>query len=426
MSAHTAFARQPAGTAVENCSPAFDVENVRADFPILHTMIHGHPLVYLDNAATSQKPNAVIQAMVDYYQHDNANIHRGVHSLSQAATEAYEAARTTVQRFLHAVSANEIVFVRGATEAINLVAQTYGRQHLAQGDEVLITAMEHHSNIVPWQILCEEKGATLRVAPIDDRGELLLDEFAKFLNPRTKFVSVAHVSNALGSINPVKQIVRMAHSSNIPVLVDGAQALPHLPIDVRDIGCDFYVFSGHKVYGPTGIGVLYGKAALLKEMPPYQGGGEMISSVTFEKTTYNKVPHKFEAGTPDIAGVIGLGAAITYIDSLGIGAIGAHEHELLTHATQILAQIPGLKVIGTAREKASLVSFVMDGIHPHDIGTILDQEGIAVRTGHHCAQPVMDRFGIPATVRASFGLYNTKEEIDALARCIEKVKGILS
>ena len=425
MSVHTAFARQPAGTAAEKSSPAFDVENIRAGFPILHTMVHGHPLVYLDNAATSQKPNAVIQAIVDYYRHDNANIHRGVHSLSQAATEAYEAARTSVQRFLHAVSASEIVFVRGATEAINLVAQTYGRQHLAQGDEVLITAMEHHSNIVPWQILCEEKGATLRVAPVDDRGELLLDEFAKLFNPRTKFVSVTHVSNALGSINPVKQIVRMAHSSNIPVLVDGAQAAPHLPIDVREIGCDFYVFSGHKVYGPTGIGVLYGKAALLEEMPPYQGGGEMISSVTFEKTIYNKVPHKFEAGTPNIAGAIGLRAALTYIDRIGIGTIGAHEHELLIHATEMIARIPGLKVIGTAREKASLVSFVMEGIHPHDIGTILDQEGIAVRTGHHCAQPVMDRFGIPATVRASFGLYNTQEEIDALARSIEKAKGML-
>jgi len=420
MSVLNAFA------AVEDSPPVFDVEKVRADFPILHTMIHGHPLVYLDNAATSQKPNAVIQAIVDYYRRDNANIHRGVHSLSQLATEAFETARTTVQSFLHAVSSSEIVFVRGATEAINLVAQTYGRQHVGQGDEVLITAMEHHSNIVPWQILCEEKGATLRVAPIDERGELLLDEFATLLSPCTKFVSVTHVSNALGSINPVKLLVRMAHSLCIPVLVDGAQAAPHFPIDVRDIGCDFYVFSGHKVYGPTGIGVLYGKAALLEEMPPYQGGGEMISSVTFEKTIYNKAPHKFEAGTPDIAGVIGLGAAITYIDRLGIGAIGAYEHELLMHATQMLAEVPGLRVIGTGREKASLVSFVMEGIHPHDIGTILDQEGIAVRTGHHCAQPVMDRFGIPATVRASFGLYNTKEEIDTLARCIEKVRGILS
>lgn len=426
MSVHPALPRRPDGSAVENTPPAFDVERVRADFPILRTAIHGHPLVYLDNAATSQKPDAVIQAMVDYYRHDNANIHRGVHSLSQRATEAYEAARSTVQSFLRAMNASEIVFVRGATEAINLVAQTYGRQHVGPGDEVLITAMEHHSNIVPWQILCAEKGAALRVAPIDDRGELLLAGFAKLLSSRTKIVAVTHVSNALGSINPVRQIVRMAHSLNIPVLVDGAQAAPHLPIDVREIGCDFYVFSGHKVYGPTGIGALYGKAALLEEMLPYQGGGEMISSVTFEKTTYNQVPHKFEAGTPDIAGVIGLGAAITYIDRLGIAAINAYEHELLTYATQTLSGIPGLKVIGTAREKSSVLSFVIEGIHPHDIGTILDQDGIAVRTGHHCAQPVMDRFGIPATVRASFGLYNTTEEIDMLTRCIEQVKGILS
>jgi cysteine desulfurase/selenocysteine lyase len=403
----------------------FNVKEIRADFPILRSVIHGHPLVYLDNAATSQKPDAVIQAMVDYYRHDNANIHRGVHLLSQVATEAYESVRAKVQSFLHAVDDSEIVFVRGATEAINLVAQTYGRQHVGPRDEVLITAMEHHSNIVPWQILCEEKGATLRVAPIDDRGELLLDEFAKLLSPCTKIVSVTHVSNALGSINPVKQIVRMAHTLGVPVLVDGAQAVPHLPIDVRDIGCDFYAFSGHKLYGPTGIGVLYGNAALLEEMPPYQGGGEMISSVTFEKTIYNKVPHKFEAGTPDIAGVIGLGAALAYVENLGMSAIGTHEHDLLTYATQTLAGIPGLRVIGAAREKASVLSFVMEGIHPHDIGTILDQDGIAVRTGHHCAQPVMDRFGVPATARASFGLYNTKEEIDVLAQCIEKVREML-
>jgi cysteine desulfurase/selenocysteine lyase len=426
MSVHATLTGKAGETPIENAPATFNVEEIRVDFPILRSLIHGHPLVYLDNAATSQKPDAVIQAIVDYYRHDNANIHRGVHLLSQVATEAYEAVRTKVQSFLHAEDASEIVFVRGATEAINLVAQTYGRRHVGPGDEVLITAMEHHSNIVPWQILCEQKGATLRVAPIDDRGELLLDHFGKLLNSRTKIVSVTHVSNALGSINPVRQIVRMAHSLSIPVLVDGAQAVPHLPVDVRDIDCDFYVFSGHKLYGPTGIGVLYGKAAFLEQMPPYQGGGEMISSVTFEKTIYNKVPHKFEAGTPDIAGVIGLGAALAYVENLGIRAIGAHEHDLLAYATQKLTGISGLRVIGTAREKASVLSFVVEGIHPHDIGTILDQDGIAVRTGHHCAQPVMERFGIPATTRASFGLYNTKEEIDILAQSIEKAKEMLS
>jgi cysteine desulfurase/selenocysteine lyase len=413
------------GNQAETAVPRFDVERVRADFPILRERVYDRLLVYLDNAATSQKPNAVIQTLVDYYQHDNANIHRGVHLLSQRATDAYEAARTTVQAFLRAPRATEIVFVRGATEAINLVAQTYGRSQVGPGDEVLITAMEHHSNIVPWQILCEEKGAALRVAPIDDRGEVLLDEFMKLLGPRTKIVSFTHVSNALGSVNPVKQMVRMAHAVNAVVLVDGAQAVPHLPVDVQDLACDFYVFSGHKVYGPTGIGVLYGKSALLEQMPPYQGGGEMISSVTFEKTIYNKVPHKFEAGTPDIAGVIGLGAAIAYIGGVGINAIGEHEHQLLTYATERLAEIPGLLIVGTARDKAGVLSFVMEGIHPHDIGTVLDQEGIAVRTGHHCAQPVMDRFGIPATVRASFALYNTKPEIDALVRGIEKAREVL-
>jgi cysteine desulfurase/selenocysteine lyase len=425
MSVNVALPRRPDETATETAAAGFDVEKVRADFPILRELIHGRPLVYLDNAATSQKPDAVIQAIIDYYRHDNANIHRGVHLLSERATEAYEAARSAVHSFLHSADASEIVFVRGTTEAINLVAQTYGRQHVGPGDEVLISAMEHHSNIVPWQILCEEKDAILRVAPINDEGELLIDEFEQLLSPRTKIVSVTHVSNALGSINPLRQIIRMAHSLGIPVLVDGAQAAPHLPVDVRDIGCDFYAFSGHKVYGPTGIGVLYGKAALLEKMPPYEGGGDMISSVTFEKTTYNKVPHKFEAGTPDIAGVIGLGAAIAYIDSRGLSEIGAHEHELLTYATGKLAAIPGVSLVGTAREKTGVLSFVMDGIHPHDIGTVLDQDGIAVRTGHHCAQPVMDRFGIPATVRASFGLYNTKEEIDVLALGIEKVKEVL-
>jgi len=425
MSIHAVSSRRLGETVIPTTASSFDVERVRADFPILREPVHGRPLVYLDNAATSQKPEAVIQAMVHYYRHDNANIHRGVHLLSQRATEDYEAARVKIQSFLHAGEAREIVFVRGATEAINLVAQTYGRQHVGSGDEVLITAMEHHSNIVPWQILCLEKGATLRVAPINDRGELVVDEFKKLLGPRTKIVSVAHVSNALGTVNPVKRLVRMAHAMNTPVLVDGAQAVPHLPVDVQDLDCDFYAFSGHKVYGPTGIGVLYGKATLLEEMPPYQGGGDMISSVTFEKTIYNKVPHKFEAGTPDIAGVIGLGAAIAYVSDLGISAIGVHEHELLAYATERIGEINGVRLVGTAQEKTGVLSFVMDGIHPHDIGTILDQEGIAVRTGHHCAQPVMDRFGIPATVRASFGFYNIRDEIDALVDGIEKVREIL-
>jgi cysteine desulfurase/selenocysteine lyase len=403
----------------------FDVERVRDDFPILRERVHGQPLVYLDNAATSQKPDAVIEAIAHYYRHDNANIHRGVHLLSQRATEAYERTRTRVQSLLHAAEAREIVFVRGATEGINLVAHAYGRAHVGPGDEVLITAMEHHSNIVPWQILCEEKGARLRVAPINDRGELLLDQLRMLIGPRTKLIAISHVSNALGTINPVKWIVRMAHALNIPVLVDGAQAVPHLSVDVQELDCDFYVFSSHKVYGPTGIGVLYAKAALLEAMPPYQGGGDMISSVTFEKTVYNKVPHKFEAGTPDIAGVIGLGAALDFVEKLGFPAIAAHEHELLAYASEKLEAISGIRLIGTARKKAGVLSFVMDGVHPHDIGTILDQQGIAVRTGHHCAQPVMDRFGIAATVRASFGLYNTKDEIDSLIRGIEGVREIL-
>jgi cysteine desulfurase/selenocysteine lyase len=400
----------------------FDVERIRRNFPILRERVHGKPLVYLDNAATSQKPESVIEAIAGYYRHDNANIHRGVHLLSQRATEEYETARLQVRAFIRAREAREIVFVRGTTEAINLVAQTYVRTHLGRGDEVLITAMEHHSNIVPWQILCEEKHAHLRVAPINDAGELRLDEFEKLLSPRTKFVSVAHMSNALGSINPVKDLVSLAHARNIRVLVDGAQAAPHLEVDVQDLDCDFYAFSGHKLYGPTGIGVLYGKGALLEEMPPYQGGGDMISSVTFEKTTYNVIPHKFEAGTPNIAGVIGLGAAIEYVNTVGLPSIGAHEQKLLEYATRTIGSIPGVTLVGTAPEKAGVLSFVMENIHPHDIGTILDQDGIAVRTGHHCAQPVMDRFGISATVRASFAVYNTTKEIDTLATGIEKVK----
>jgi len=403
----------------------YDVQAVRADFPILNEMIHGRPLVYLDNAATTQKPESVIRAIDDYYRHGNANIHRGVHLLSQRATEAYEATRARVREFLHAADDGEIVFVRGATEAINLVAQCYGRTHIGPGDEILITAMEHHSNIVPWQMLCEQTGASLRVAPIDDRGELRLDEFQRLLGARTKLVAVAHVSNALGTINPLKWISEVAHANQVPVLVDGAQAAPHLPVDVQDLDCDFYAFSGHKVYGPTGIGVLYGKAALLEEMPPYQGGGDMISSVTFEKTIYNKVPYKFEAGTPHIAGVIGLRAAIDYVERRGLDAIGAHERELLRYATAKLEEIPGVRIIGTAREKAGVLSFAMKEIHPHDVGSILDQEGIAVRTGHHCAQPVMDRYGVPATVRASFGLYNTHSEVDALVAGLDKVREVL-
>ncbi|MGB9029403.1 MAG: cysteine desulfurase [Acidobacteriaceae bacterium] len=404
----------------------FDVEKIRKDFPILHTKVHGHPLVYLDNAATSQKPRSVIDALVRYYEGENANIHRGVHYLSQIATEEFEKARETVRAFVNAAQTSEIIFTRGTTEAINLVAQTYGRAHVAAGDEVLISAMEHHSNIVPWQILCEEKGAKLRVAPINDAGELLLKEFEKLLGPRTKVVAVAHVSNALGTINPLKKMVAAAHARGIPVVVDGAQAVPHLAVDVQDLDADFYAFSGHKMYGPTGIGVLYGKYALLDAMPPYQGGGDMISSVTFEKTTYNKLPHKFEAGTPDMAGVVGLKAAIEYMNGVGIAKIAAHEHELLEYATEVVGSLPGVRLIGTAREKASVLSFVLDEVHPHDIGTILDQQGIAVRTGHHCAQPVMERFQIPATVRASFAVYNTKAEIDALVRGIRKVREVFA
>jgi cysteine desulfurase/selenocysteine lyase len=404
---------------------AFDVEAVRKDFPILHQKIHGKPLVYLDNAATTQKPEAVIEAIANYYRRDNSNIHRGVHALSERATEAYEKVRTAAQKFLNAADPREIIFVRGTTEAINLVAQSYGRKNVGTGDEVLITAMEHHSNIVPWQLLCEEKGARLRVAPVNDRGELLLEEFEKLLGAKTKIVGVGHLSNALGTINPVSEIVRMAHARNVPVLVDGAQAAAHMRVDVQALDCDFYAVSGHKMYGPTGIGVLYGKTKLLEAMPPYQGGGDMIASVTFEKTIYNRLPYKFEAGTPNIADTIGLGAAIEYLNDLGLEQIEAHEAGLLAYATRVVESIPGVRVIGTAGEKAGVLSFVMDDIHPHDIGTILDSEGIAVRTGHHCAQPVMKRFNIPATARASFGLYNTSEEVDALAAGIKKVREVM-
>ncbi|MGC2417744.1 MAG: cysteine desulfurase [Candidatus Acidiferrales bacterium] len=412
--------------AAKPVSGVFDVERVRADFPILAQKVHGKPLVYLDNAATSQKPRAVIDAISGYYEGTNANIHRAVHHLSEQATEEYEAARATVQKFINAASPTEIIFVRGTTEGINLVAQTYGRAQIHAGDEVIVTDMEHHSDIVPWQLLCEDRGAKLRVVPINDRGELILEEYAKLLGPKTKLVCVTHVSNALGTINPVRKIVDMAHSHGISVLVDGAQAVPHLKVDVQALDCDFYSFSGHKVYGPTGIGVLYGKKALLEAMPPYQGGGDMILSVTFEKTTYNRLPYKFEAGTPDIAGVIGLGAALEYVGGLGIENIGAYEHELLNYATAAVSSIPGLKIIGTAREKAGVLSFTLENIHPHDIGTILDREGIAIRTGHHCSQPVMKRFGVDSTARASFAMYNTKQEVDALVRGIEKVKEVFA
>ena len=400
---------------------SFDVLRIRQDFPILKRKVRGKPLVYLDNAASSQKPKAVIDAITRLYSEDYANVHRGVHELSQRSTEAYEGARLKVRRFINAGSEREIIFVRGATEAVNLVAQTYGRVQVRAGDEVLITTMEHHSNIVPWQILCEEKGAHLRVAPINDRGELILDELEKLLGPKTRLLALAHVSNALGTINPVREIIRMAHERDVPVLLDGAQAVPHMAIDVRELDVDFYAFSSHKMFGPSGVGVLYGKEALLEAMPPYQSGGDMISSVSFEKTTYNRLPYKFEAGTPNIADVVGFGTAIDYLDEIGMEAIGAYEHELLDYGTQALSEIPGLELVGTAREKAAVLSFTLEGVHPHDVGTILDQDGIAVRTGHHCAQPVMDRFGIPATARASLAFYNTKAELDLLVAGIHKV-----
>jgi cysteine desulfurase/selenocysteine lyase len=405
-------------------APPLDVERIRRDFPILRQRVHGKPLVYLDNAATTQKPQAVIDAISTYYSEENSNIHRGVHYLSEKATEAYEGARVKVKEFLGASSVHETIFVRGSTEGINLVAQSYGRAFLKDGDEIIISAMEHHSNIVPWQMLCGQVGARLRVVPINHDGEMLIDEYARLLGPKTRFVSVAHVSNALGTVNPVKQIIEMAHAHNAPVLVDGAQAAPHVKVDVQELGCDFYVFSGHKLYGPTGIGVLYGREGLLEAMPPYQGGGDMISLVTFEKTHYNSLPYKFEAGTPHIAGGIGLGAAIDYINGVGIDSVAAHEQDLLAYATRLLSGIDRLRIVGTAREKASVLSFVLDGVHAHDIGTILDREGVAIRAGHHCAMPVMQRFGVPATARASFACYNNREEVDALARAIGKVSEV--
>ena len=409
--------------SAERAAPSvagYDVEAVRRDFPILETTVHDKPLVYLDSAASAQKPRAVIEAERDLYERYYSNVHRGVHQLSVQATEAYEAARGKVRAFLGARESREVIFVRGTTEAINLVAQTFGRQSLKAGDEVLITGLEHHSNIVPWQMLCEQTGASLRVAPIDDLGQV--EAFEKWVGPRTKLVALSHVSNALGPINPVKRMTALAHAVGAAVLIDGAQGAPHLALDMVDLDCDFYAFSGHKLYGPSGIGVLYGKAERLEAMPPWQGGGDMIASVTFEKTTYNVIPHKFEAGTPNIAGVIGLGAAIDYVTRLGLGAIAAHEDELLRYGTERLLAIPGLRIVGTAKKKAGVLSFVLDGIHPHDVGTVLDYEGIAVRTGHHCAQPVMDRYGLPATARASLACFNTRADLDALARGIVKVQ----
>ncbi|MSQ13974.1 MAG: cysteine desulfurase [Dehalococcoidia bacterium] len=418
------------GKAIQRATPkvtqAFDPSQVRDDFPILKQVVNGKPLVYLDNAATSQKPQAVLDTLLRYYTTENANIHRGVHTLSALATEDYEGARAKVRRFLNAKEDREIVFVRGTTEGINLVASSYGRRFIGPGDEVIITAMEHHSNIVPWQMLCEEKGATLRVIPMNDDGELLMDEYDKLLSKRTKLVSVVYVSNSLGTINPVREIITKAHSVGAPVLLDGAQSTPHMAVDVQALDCDFYAFSGHKLYGPTGVGVLYGKAALLDAMPPYQGGGDMIKSVTFAKTIYNDLPYKFEAGTPNIAGGIGLGTAVDYVTGIGLERIAAHEDELLVYGTKRLAEIEGLRLIGTAKHKTGILSFTLKDIHPHDIGTVLDQEGIAIRTGHHCTQPVMERFGIPATARASLGMYNTKAEIDALVLGLDKALEVFS
>ena len=398
----------------------FDVRAIRKDFPILAQKVHGKPLVYLDNGATSQKPQVVIDSLSRYYAEENSNIHRGVHYLSEQATAAYEAARQKIKRFINAPKAEEIIFVRGTTEGINLVAQSYGRAFLKGGDEIIVSAMEHHSNIVPWQMLCEQTGARLRVIPINHDGELVMGEYRRLLTKKTKLVSVTHVSNALGTIVPVKEIVKLGHERGVPVLIDGAQATPHLKVDVQEIDCDFYAFSGHKLFGPTGIGILFGRSELLNRMPPYQGGGDMISLVTFEKTHYNVLPYKFEAGTPHIAGGIGLGTAIDYLEGLDWNQVISYEHELLRYATDALSRIEGLKIIGTAKEKSGVISFVFDHVHAHDVGTILDQEGVAVRAGHHCAMPVMQRFGVPATTRASFAFYNTIEEVDVLVRGIQR------
>lgn len=413
-------------TAIEKSSAgkSFDVAKIRKDFPILNQKVGGKRLIYLDNAATSQKPRSVIEAMNRFYVEENSNIHRGVHYLSELATQSYETARTKVRRYINSASEKEIIFVRGATEGINLVAHSYGRHFLKQGDEVIISAMEHHSNIVPWQLLRDATGVVLRVIPINEKGELLFDKFEGMFNPRTKFVSIVHISNVLGTINPVKKMIAISHQHGVPVMVDGAQAAPHSEIDVKDLDCDFYTFSGHKMYGPTGVGILYGKEKYLESMPPYQGGGDMIKSVSFDRTVYNDLPHKFEAGTPNIAGGVGLGGTIDYIDNLDFKAAIEHESSLLDYATEELAKIEGLRIIGTAKDKASVISFVLNNVHPHDIGTILDDDGIAIRTGHHCAQPVMKCFEVPATARASFGIYNTHEEIDSLIKGIYRVKKV--
>ena len=399
----------------------FDIEKIRNDFPILHQKVHGKPLVYLNNAATTQKPQVVIDTLINYYSSVNSNVHRGVHYLSETATKEYEASRKIIQNFINAKSTEEIIFTRGTTESINLIASSYGRTNLKEGDEILISTMEHHSNIVPWQILCEEKNAKLKVIPISDEGEILYDEFIKLLNERTKVVSIVHVSNSLGTINPIKKIIQKAHSLNIPVVIDGAQSVQHLKVNVQELDCDFFAFSGHKIYGPTGIGILYAKKEFLEKMPPYQGGGDMILSVSFEKTIYNHLPYKFEAGTPNIAGAIGLGTAIKYVENIGIGSIASYEQELLKYATDAVSEIKELKIIGTAKEKASVLSFVLDNIHPHDVGTFLDMDGVAIRTGHHCTEPVMKRYNVPATSRASFAFYNTKEEIDVFIKSAKNV-----
>ena len=401
-----------------------DMKRWRDDFPILRESVHGRPLVYLDNGATTQKPQFVIDTEASFYRRDNANVHRAVHALSERATEVYEAARGKVQRFINARGPEEIVFVRGTTEAINLVAQSYARPRLAPADEIVVSAMEHHSNIVPWQMLCEQTGAVLKVIPINDAGELDLEAYRRLLGTRTKMVAITHVSNALGSIVPVAEIIVAAHERGVPVLLDGAQAISHMPVDVHALDCDFYAFSGHKMFGPTGIGVLYGKTALLEQMPPYQGGGDMIRSVSFEKTEYNDIPYRFEAGTPHIAGVVGLGAAVDYVSAVGRDAIFVHERELLRYATRLMSDIAGLRIVGTAKEKAAILSFTLDGVHAHDIGTILDSQGVAIRVGHHCAMPVMQRFGVPATARASFALYNTREDVDTLVAGVREVRSI--
>jgi cysteine desulfurase/selenocysteine lyase len=408
--------------AIRPVRPAFDLAKVRADFPILKLAVNGKPLAYLDNSASAQMPQPVIDRLVHYQTHEHSNIHRAVHYLSETATAAYEGARGKIRAFINAREDREVIYTRGTTDAVNLVMHGYGRKFVGEGDEIVISQLEHHSNIVPWQMLCGEKGCKLRVIPCDERGALLLDEYQRLLNDRTRLVAITHVSNALGTINPVKEMIAIAHARGVPVLIDGAQAAPHLAVDVQDLDCDFYCFSAHKLCGPTGIGILYGKAALLEKMQPYQGGGDMILSVSFEKTTYNVIPHKFEAGTPPIAAAIGLGATVDYLNAIGMANIAAWEHELLAYATEQLTRMPGVRIIGTAPHKAAVVSFAVDGVHPHDVGTVLNEEGVAVRTGHHCAQPVMQRFGVPATARASFYLYNTMEEVDQLAAGIRRVQ----